>query len=120
VTPNPSASVPLLLLVLVACASNPREPVAPNNSTSSIARHLPTRDLSRVSGNVVRHVIEGQVFYYVRSPCCDFQNYLFDSDGIFLCAPDGGFAGRGDGKCPVGLRINRSEGEVVPNPFYKP
>ena len=31
---------------------------------------------------------------------CDQFNYLYDSDCNIICAPDGGFIGTGDGKCP--------------------
>ena len=109
------------LSVLTACAVQPKPvPVAAEGTASTPAARLPTRDLSRVNGNVVRHVIGGQVYYYVRSPCCDLHNYLFASDGSYVCAPDGGFTGRGDGKCPAGIRIDHSDEVVVPNPFYKP
>jgi len=73
-----------------------------------------------LEGNVVRHVINGQVFYYVRSPCCDFHNYLYAADGSYVCAPDGGFTGKGDGRCPPDISVKHSEGVVVPNPFYRP
>ena len=39
-------------------------------------------------------------YYYFTSECCDFYNYLFDDSCTEICAPDGGFAGEGDGKCP--------------------
>jgi hypothetical protein len=28
-------------------------------------------------------------------------NSLYDQDGTFLCSPDGGITGSGDGKCPA-------------------
>lgn len=38
--------------------------------------------------------------YYVLSQCCDQFNLLLDENGKVLCLPDGGFSGKGDGKCP--------------------
>jgi len=38
--------------------------------------------------------------YFVLSQCCDQFNLLLDENGNFLCFPDGGFGGTGDGKCP--------------------
>ncbi len=38
--------------------------------------------------------------FYVLSDCCDQYNELYDSECNYLCSPDGGFTGRGDGKCP--------------------
>jgi len=40
-------------------------------------------------------------FYYITSDCCDQFNYLYDIDCNIVCAPDGGFTGTGDGKCPA-------------------
>jgi len=37
--------------------------------------------------------------YYVSAPCCDIYPELVDNDCNLLCAPDGGFTGKGDGKC---------------------
>jgi len=40
-----------------------------------------------------------QVFLF-SSNCCDQYNMLYDNQCNLVCAPSGGFAGRGDGKCP--------------------
>ena len=42
----------------------------------------------------------GKRVFLMSSPCCDFYNTLVDSACNYLCAPSGGFTGRGDGKCP--------------------
>ena len=34
------------------------------------------------------------------SPCCDQYNMLYDENCTALCAPSGGFTGKGDNKCP--------------------
>lgn len=39
-----------------------------------------------------------KVFYFVQ-PCCDQINPVYDSKGNIICHPDGGFTGKGDGKC---------------------
>lgn len=39
------------------------------------------------------------VVYHFASQCCDQFNYLYDTIGNVICAPDGGISGRGDGKC---------------------
>lgn len=52
------------------------------------------------AGEAVReYEYHGQKVYYFLAPCCDQMNDLFDEKGTKLCAPDGGFSGRGDGKC---------------------
>ncbi len=42
----------------------------------------------------------GQAVYFVPAQCCDQYSSLYDASGNVICAPDGGFTGRGDGKCP--------------------
>jgi hypothetical protein len=42
---------------------------------------------------------KGKTVYYFTSNCCDQYNVVYDADCNYLCAPDGGYTGRGDGKC---------------------
>ncbi|MGZ8559322.1 MAG: DUF6970 domain-containing protein [Chitinophagaceae bacterium] len=42
---------------------------------------------------------EGKQVYLFSSNCCDQYNNLYDIDCKNICAPSGGFAGKGDGKC---------------------
>lgn len=43
---------------------------------------------------------DGTNYYYITSPCCDQYNYIHNENCERVCAPDGGFTGQGDGKCP--------------------
>jgi hypothetical protein len=38
--------------------------------------------------------------YYVTADCCDFFNIVYTEDCKYICAPGGGFTGKGDNKCP--------------------
>ena len=49
---------------------------------------------------VIQYEYNGQTVYYITSDCCDQYNNLYDENCKFICAPDGGIAGGGDGKCP--------------------
>lgn len=51
--------------------------------------------------------VDNEVYYYFTSDCCDQFNLLYDTRCKIICAPDGGFAGTGDGNCP------QYEGEVI-------
>ncbi|MDB5263739.1 MAG: hypothetical protein JWQ14_3022 [Adhaeribacter sp.] len=42
----------------------------------------------------------GKTVYYIPPACCDQVSKLYDENCNFICAPDGGITGRGDGKCP--------------------
>jgi hypothetical protein len=42
---------------------------------------------------------EGKRVYLVTSNCCDQYISLYDSHCNYICAPSGGYTGKGDGKC---------------------
>ncbi len=42
---------------------------------------------------------KGQRVFLFSSDCCDQFNYLYSESCTTICAPSGGFTGRGDGKC---------------------
>ena len=48
---------------------------------------------------VYRYQYKDQYVYLFSSNCCDQYNYLYDKDCNVICAPSGGFTGRGDGRC---------------------
>ncbi|MEX2232549.1 MAG: hypothetical protein WD824_10335 [Cyclobacteriaceae bacterium] len=49
---------------------------------------------------VYSYPYEGKTVFYFTARCCDFYSELYDKDCNLICAPDGGFSGSGDGKCP--------------------
>ena len=42
---------------------------------------------------------KGKLVYLFTAQCCDFYNPLYDNNCNYICAPTGGIAGSGDGKC---------------------
>jgi hypothetical protein len=50
--------------------------------------------------SILSYDYNGQVVYFVPAQCCDQYSMLYDASGSVICAPDGGFTGKGDGKCP--------------------
>ncbi len=44
--------------------------------------------------------VDGNVYYYFTSDCCDQYNYLYNNECTLICAPDGGLSGGGDNQCP--------------------
>ena len=48
---------------------------------------------------------EGKQVYLFTSNCCDQYNSLYDIDCNNICAPSGGFTGKGDGKCNDFLKV---------------
>jgi hypothetical protein len=101
----------VLIVVLAACSSGPRRERDAHGSSpypapwikqqiASFEHGGAARDGSAVAG---KFFAEGAPLYLIRSPCCDQFDYLYTAEGRVFCAPSGGFAGHGDGKCPDGL-----------------
>lgn len=42
---------------------------------------------------------EGKRVYAISADCCDQFTTVVDADCKYICAPSGGFTGKGDGKC---------------------
>ncbi len=59
--------------------------------------------------SIWQYEYNGQTVYYVPPQCCDQFGQLYDASGTLLCAPDGGFTGRGDGKCPDFFKVRTNE-----------
>lgn len=49
---------------------------------------------------ITQYSYNGQNTYLISSNCCDQFINLYDESCNHICAPSGGFTGRGDGKCP--------------------
>ncbi len=50
--------------------------------------------------SIWQYTYKNRLVYYIPPQCCDQFSTLYDKDGNFICAPDGGMTGSGDGKCP--------------------
>jgi Domain of unknown function (DUF6970) len=99
------SSLPVLLMVPLVLACTARTPVAPEQGRhpdwlSSLIRNLETQAVQNPPLSIARYEYKGQFVYYVPPRCCDVWGDLYQSDGAVLCHPDGGFTGRGDGRCP--------------------
>lgn len=107
-----------LSIVVVAVAACGTKTPSQDPSGFDVKRWL----VERETGPLVRHVLDRKVYYFARGTAYDGPNYLYDENGNYVCDPGGGFVGQGDGKCPPRLRelFRRSDGVMVPNPFYKP
>jgi hypothetical protein len=59
--------------------------------------------------SIWRYDYKGEAVYYVPPQCCDQFSVLYDSEGKVICAPDGGFTGGGDGRCPDFFQLRANE-----------
>jgi hypothetical protein len=49
---------------------------------------------------VIEYIYQGKRVFLFSSPCCDQFNTVYDENCKAVCAPSGGYSGKGDGKCP--------------------
>jgi hypothetical protein len=98
---------------------NPAVPVA-SDTTPPAAKSRPewvnaliTKYESEAIANPQREIFhykfDGKIVYYMPPICCDIPSQLFSEDGKLMCYPDGGFTGRGDGRCPTFHKLKREE-----------
>jgi hypothetical protein len=48
---------------------------------------------------VYEYSYNGKRVFYFSSNCCDQYNEVYDENCNYVCAPSGGYAGKGDNKC---------------------
>jgi hypothetical protein len=87
----------LVLTVVMGCAPA-RDEDLPAFASQLIER-LESAPTTNPPASVWKYNYRGRVVFYVPASCCDNFSELYDSDGTFICSPDGGLAGGGDGKC---------------------
>jgi hypothetical protein len=95
------------ILFLAGCSSGNAVRYFSPYSAKWVRRQIQTYEMpaNDAASRVARKVIyDGKPGYLIPSPCCDKFDYLYDTRGAILCAPSGGFTGRGDGSCPEALR----------------
>jgi hypothetical protein len=94
------AIIPLFLfLIIVNCKHSTCTDENPGWLTNLIAKFV-SQPIGNPPQSIWRYEYKSQTVYYVPPQCCDQYSTLYDVNGKVICAPDGGFTGRGDGKCP--------------------
>jgi len=67
------------------------------------------RPVQNPSATFYEYDYKGQKVFYMKPPCCDQMSKLYDSNCNFICSPDGGIKGGGDGKCPDFFKERKNE-----------
>ena len=75
-----------------------QEDTVPACIQAMIAKYQ-NRPVQNPSASFYEYDYKGQKVYYMKPPCCDQFGKLYDANCNFLCSPDGGITGKGDGKC---------------------
>lgn len=87
-----------MLIFTISC-SQCNEPETPD-WVENLIEELKNQDPGNPPYSIWQYQYKNQIVYYLPAQCCDQFSSLFDKNGKIICAPDGGFSGGGDGKCP--------------------
>ena len=87
----------IILIILVGC-SHATQPVNPG-WVDQLIKQYESEPAGDPPLSIWRYDFKDQIVYFVPARCCDIYSILFDANGNILCAPDGGIAGVGDGRC---------------------
>lgn len=102
-----------LLIILSLLLSNCSNPTSPDDNPEWLESFLLMREAENNSPlEIWQYKYLNKTVYYVIAQCCDQFNLLLDTNGKTICSPDGGFSGRGDGKCPD-FRDERKNGKLI-------
>ncbi|MDR7298224.1 hypothetical protein J2X16_003587 [Pelomonas aquatica] len=102
-----AAAIPLLLTAFGSEAVLPLG--LPDPAVLERIRSYEDGTTRRVTDIMRLEHADGRAYYQFTAPCCDIPHPLYDAEGRYVCAPRGGFAGEGDGRCPAwvrGLRLS--------------
>lgn len=93
-----AASLFILLLIL-SCQEKNTAPVTIPPCIQQIIDQIQKETVWNPPAKVFRYGYKGQEVYYIPAHCCDLPSLVIARCDT-LCAPDGGFTGKGDGRCP--------------------
>lgn len=88
----------IFLFFILIGASYSCETIHINPSEADCLKKLIRNSTPKVN-EVYSYFYNGNIVYLVIPDCCDAYISLYDKNCNFICAPSGGFTGKGDGKC---------------------
>lgn len=83
-----------------SAASQAPAPTCPPDKIQTKIAELKAQPKANPAYEVWEYKYQGQRVYLVTADCCDQYTTVYDACLNMLCAPSGGFTGRGDGLCP--------------------
>jgi hypothetical protein len=83
-------------LLLISCSKKEKS----LNCSESLIEMLEKEPVRNPPAKLYEWKVDDKTYYYITPFCCDQFSSLYDSTCSHVCAPDGGFSGKGDGSCP--------------------
>jgi hypothetical protein len=102
--------IAILLLPLIACKKL-KDSKLPKDCAKCINKeinNIKSKKVSNPAGSIWQYDYNGETVFYIPARCCDIPSRLMDNNCNFICSPDGGITGKGDGNCTdfFGKRTN--------------
>jgi Domain of unknown function (DUF6970) len=88
----------IALIILLAGCSKSTQTENPD-WVDQLIKKFESEPVGNPPQSIWRYEYQGQVVYYVPEQCCDMFSTLYDANHNVICAPNGGIAGTGDGRC---------------------
>jgi len=97
----PRSIIGVTWLILSVTSSSARSPTGHKSQwLQRLISQLQMEPMRSPPAKIVHYRHAGKSYYYLPPQCCDQFSTLYNSQGRVVCAPDGGYSGKGDGKCP--------------------
>ncbi|MCU0242547.1 MAG: hypothetical protein MUF51_09005 [Vicinamibacteria bacterium] len=88
----------IAIFILAACSAD--QTTAPDGAwLDDLIARLAQAPLAQPPARIIEYEYRGAATYFVPARCCDIPSELYDASGTWLCQPDGGLTGQGDGRC---------------------
>ncbi|RAK00339.1 hypothetical protein LX87_02041 [Larkinella arboricola] len=97
----------LILTVIIGCQEKNPAPATVPDCIQQVIEKIRQETVWNPPARVYRYEFKGQEVYYIPPRCCDIPSVVIARCDT-LCAPDGGFTGKGDGRCPDFAREARN------------
>lgn len=94
-----SVSMMLPLLAFMQQCGGEDVPKGTPDCVQEMIAGIAIDDVWNPPAKVYSYTYNGQTVYYIPQRCCDIPSEVYDENCELICHPDGGFSGRGDGRC---------------------
>jgi hypothetical protein len=87
-----------LALFIFGCEGDDPVKGAPNCINSKISE-ISDGDVWNPPAKIYSFQYNKKTVYFFPQRCCDIPSEVYNEQCELICSPDGGFSGKGDGKC---------------------
>ncbi len=113
------SSLAMMVVAVGACAVPGPQASRPDWLTMRIAE-IEREPVANPPALIARYDYKGQPVYYLPPRCCDIPSDVYDTTGAVICHADGGYTGKGDGRCADFLAERRNEKVIWRDPRPAP